>query len=268
MDLREIPTHAFVRHPWEVARLRFFPELLLSRIFGTGSACGPGPRRVLDVGAGDGYFARGLLATLPAGSTVTCWDANYTASDLMRLRREAAAGLEFCQERAQGAFDVLVLLDVLEHVENDVAFLGELARNALYPGGSALISVPAWNELYTRHDQVLGHHRRYRPAALRKVVAAADLRLEAAGGLFHSLLVPRALAKAGERLRGVRATPSPEGPAAHADTGLGTWRAGRAVTALVGGALWADNQLSRFGARLGLGLPGLSTWAVARKPAP
>jgi 16S rRNA G1207 methylase RsmC len=74
MDLREMPDAPFRRHPWEVARARFFAQVL------SDAGWLDAPRAVLDVGAGDGFLARQLLERLPAGSRVVCFDSEYRSS--------------------------------------------------------------------------------------------------------------------------------------------------------------------------------------------
>ena len=112
---------------------------------------------------------------------------------------------------------------------------------------------------------MLGHYRRYRPSQLLRVVEGAGLCAITGGGLFHSLLLPRALGKAGEVLR---RTSYPE-PGAHAhaeaETEAGRWTAGKTVTNLVLAALAADNACSRAFARARIDLPGLSSWLLAQK---
>src|SRR5690606_16385204 len=68
MDLCEVPTTGFVRHPWERARLDFFHGLLRDHVE-LGAV-----RRILDVGSGDGWLARQLLERLPAHASMTCFD--------------------------------------------------------------------------------------------------------------------------------------------------------------------------------------------------
>ena len=259
MDLREVPQQEFRRHPWEVARARFFGDVANRQ--------GPAdrPLLVLDVGAGDGYLARSLLTRLPGGSQVVCFDPMYSDQHLARAAAAPTPGLSFARERPDRRFDLVLLLDVVEHVPDDRAFLSEIVANALAPGGSALVSVPAWMSLFSGHDLALGHHRRYRPAELRSLMDAAGLALARSGGLFHSLLLPRALAKAGELARGKRVRPDPDRVAVQADTELGRWTAGKALTGLVEMALRLDNRISQVTAAAGLGLPGLSIWALGRK---
>ncbi len=219
---------------------------------------------VLDVGAGDGYVARTLLARLPAGSRIVCHDVRYTSAHLEAFTVGAPFGLSFCRERPRTRCDVLLLLDVVEHVRDDRAFVGELATT-LRPGGLALVSVPAWRALFSRHDEALGHHRRYRPSELRALLLASGLEVVADGGLFHSLLLPRALAKLVEMSRGVRPRPAPEAAPTALRTAVGGWTYGARTTALAVRLLELDARLSRRLARSRRSLPGLSAWALARR---
>src|SRR5262245_31654140 len=72
MDLAEAPSQPFRRHPWEEARFRFLYDVLHAAGLDRRAA------RVLDVGAGDAWFASQLAQRMPAGSEITCWDTGYT----------------------------------------------------------------------------------------------------------------------------------------------------------------------------------------------
>jgi len=255
-----LPSNPFARHPWETARAAFFVELVSRRDSGVESIA------VLDVGAGDGYLGRRLLTVLPSGSRVVCFDPNYTAEHLQTLNLEAPPGLTFSRERVAVKFDWLLLLDVLEHVPDDVAMLTNLVDEQLKGGGYALISVPAWPQLFTNHDVMLGHYRRYRPLQLASVIGRSGLQSLDGGSLFASLLLPRLLAKLRERALGIHSVPLSGAPDAHANTEVSDWRGGRGVTSAVSWVLGQDSRAVRTLSRVGILLPGLSTWALARKP--
>lgn len=253
MDLRETGLQA--RHPWEVARWRFFHAVLQRH------GVLAHTRAVLDGGAGDAWFATQLLQHLPSDATVNCWDLEYTPDLMAKMAETLPARIALSPEQPAGQFDLLTLLDVLEHVPDDRAFLGQLVAQRLAPGGVALISVPAWQLLYTEHDHFLHHCRRYSPEMGMAVLTGAGLEVLEQGGLFHSLLVPRAL----QKLKELAIAPQAEHqPGIH-------WRGGKLLTQGVLAMLQIDNALSHWAAKSGFGhtaapLPGLSWYALARKP--
>jgi SAM-dependent methyltransferase len=90
-------------------------------------------------------------------------------------------------------FDVIFLLDVLEHVERDRASLQALA-GCLSSGGRIIVTVPAMPWLWSQHDEVHHHFRRYTKSGLTRVVEEAGLDV-ACAGYFNFLLFPVALLK-------------------------------------------------------------------------
>jgi SAM-dependent methyltransferase len=250
MDLVEIPGSDFRRHPWEVVRARFFGGVLDPILSGRSTT-------LLDVGAGDGWLAAGLAARHPR-LTVTCFDTGY--AELPADALPATPRVIHSAELPDGPFDAISLLDVLEHIEADEEVLGRLVSESLRPGGHALVSVPAWPRLYSHHDVALRHFRRYAPRDIAGRLRRAGLTLLRHGGLFHSLLAVRTLAVARER----RGTPD------SADGGGGEhrleWQGGELSKRLVEAALSTDAGLSRLAARTGVEVPGLSWWALCRRP--
>jgi SAM-dependent methyltransferase len=248
VDLIEHRAAISRRHPWETARADFFLQLCA----GDGLAS----RAVLDVGAGDAWFAACFCQRYPRDHVV-CWDAGYTAECVHTM--QSAPRLSYVAAAPEGPFDLVFLLDVMEHVQDDAAFLRDvLAR--LRSDGTAIISVPAWPWLYGPHDVHLGHCRRYSPGAARQLLAAAGLEVEQAGGLFHALLPARALTVLAGRF-----LPGREADKGRPVADLGNWGGGAAVTRALDGILRLEGHVSRRLAAMGLELPGLSWWARCRK---
>jgi SAM-dependent methyltransferase len=252
VDLAELPSSDFVRHPWEVVRGNFFRRILAD------GGVFERPRRVLDAGAGDGFFVGELLERLPAGSAAVAWDTGYDEASRTGFAPRATPGLRFTRDEPDEQFDLVMMLDVLEHIDDDAAFLERRVRRNVEPDGLVLLSVPCWPALFTSHDVALGHFRRYRPRAFLASLAGAGLRVVGSGGLFSSLTVPRAMAKMAESLFPRRRNDVP---------GRLEWRGGALSARLVEGALELDASVGRACARRGLGLPGLSFWALCRREA-
>ena len=214
---------------------------------------------VLDAGAGDGYFARRLLEDLPRGSQIVCYDPNYADHDLRTYGQSAPEGVTFSQELPEGRFDIIVLLDVIEHVPDDSELLRRMTERNLAPEGTVVVSVPAWQALYSSHDAALRHYRRYSPTQLRRVLQEQGFELVREGGAFHFLLAPRALTVAVERLL--------RWLGKERQAHFAEWNFGPVITSAVDALLALDNALTGVARRP---LPGLSTWAVcrSRKTAP
>jgi len=89
------------------------------------------------------------------------------------------------------SFDLVVALDVLEHVRDDAAALRSLVAQAK-PGGWVIVTVPAHPVLWGSHDRRLHHIRRYRPSELRRICAASGADLEYFTA-FNTILSPIAI---------------------------------------------------------------------------
>jgi 2-polyprenyl-3-methyl-5-hydroxy-6-metoxy-1,4-benzoquinol methylase len=159
--------------------------------------------RLLDVGAGSGFFARQLLA-LTGAREATCVDIGYAHE-----HDEEVAGkpLRFRRDSGPIAVDCVLMIDVLEHVDDDRALLAEYVEKTTGPA-HFLIAVPAFSFAWGTHDDFLGHRRRYTLRRLEAVVRAAAL-VPVSGRYYFALILPIALAqRIGRRLR-----PSPAEPA-------------------------------------------------------
>jgi len=90
-----------------------------------------------------------------------------------------------------GTFDLAASLDVIEHLEDDLGALREL-RRVVAPGGFLLVTVPAYTWLWSGHDEVNHHHRRYTRRSLRAVGEQAGWK-QVRTTYFNSLLLPVAM---------------------------------------------------------------------------
>jgi SAM-dependent methyltransferase len=231
------------RHPWETERARFFRGLIAHHLGDQR------PRRVLDIGAGDGWFAGELSDEMSGDCEIVCWDVNYRSAD---LRADLPPAVIRTADEPDGMFDLVLLLDVIEHIEDDGGFLDTAVLPHLTERSLVVVSVPAYQRLFSSHDDALAHHRRYSPRRLHEVLAPR-FEILARGGLFASLIPLRVAAVARERIAGP--------PDSH---GIGDWTAGPGVTRAVSAVLAADAGAGRWLAHRGVPTPGLSTWAVCR----
>ena len=75
-----------------------------------------------------------------------------------------------------GCADIVTMLDVLEHLSDDAKALSEV-RRILQPGGALVLSVPAYQHLWSAHDEALHHFRRYEKSGLNRVLTGAGFRV-------------------------------------------------------------------------------------------
>lgn len=133
--------------------------------------CGLQAEEVLDVGAGSGIFSRQLL---DGGicQRAACVDPGYTEE---RTEFHHGRPIHFLRSVDQVSQHLILMMDVLEHVEDDVGLLRSYV-DRMPRGGSVLITVPAFQFLWSGHDIFLEHKRRYTLTALEKVVRASRLK--------------------------------------------------------------------------------------------
>ena len=204
------------------------------------------------------------MPCLAPSSTVTGWDVELTGERLAIFSAGLPSGMELTAAEPAGLFDLILCLDVIEHVADDLEFLTDLGRRFLRPGGKLLCSVPAWPVLFSRHDVALRHFRRYTPAMGVEVLTAAGWIVQRKGGLFHGLAAIRGL----QVVRQGRARPLADPrsvPATDDAIGIACWNAPRPVTRILTGLIVAEGRLSRTAASLRVELPGLSWWAMCEK---
>jgi 2-polyprenyl-3-methyl-5-hydroxy-6-metoxy-1,4-benzoquinol methylase len=161
------------------------------------------PRNVLDVGAGSGFFSKYLLAN---SSAVEAWcvDTNYSAdSDVV----ENGKIIHFRKSLERVDADLVLLMDVLEHVDDDAGLLRDAASKAA-AGAMFLISVPAFQFMWSGHDIFLEHKRRYTLAALERVIETAGLRVRQRTYYFAAVFPAAMLMRLPRKLLGGATQPA------------------------------------------------------------
>jgi hypothetical protein len=131
---------------------------------------GVSPSIILDVGAGSGFFSRKLLSDTLA-KEAWCVDISYEDdSDTL----VAGKPVHFRRSIDEVNADLVLLMDVTEHVDDDVGLLIDYVHK-VPRGARFLISVPAFQFLWSGHDVFLEHKRRYRLNQMEDVVRQAGL---------------------------------------------------------------------------------------------
>ena len=125
---------------------------------------------ILDIGCSSGFLLADLRTAFPGALVM---GADVVLGPLLNLARSTPdiPLLHFDLTRCplpDKSLDVAVLLNVLEHIEDDALAMRQLYR-ILKPGGIAVIEVPAGPELFDIYDELLMHHRRYKLPGLRQM---------------------------------------------------------------------------------------------------
>jgi ubiquinone/menaquinone biosynthesis C-methylase UbiE len=152
-------------------------------------ARGPAPV-VLEVGCSSGFLVQALRRELPHARLI---GSDYVRGPLEQLavRVPDVPLLQFDLVKCplpDASVDVVVLLNVLEHIEDDVGAVRQLYR-IVKPGGAVVIEVPAGPHLYDVYDKLLMHYRRYKLSGLRRLLEASGFAVAHASGL-GALLYP------------------------------------------------------------------------------
>jgi hypothetical protein len=263
MDLVEAKVRtstASERHPWETARIAVVQKLI--ERYAT-------LRReslVIDVGCGDTFVVEQLARAYPDVSFYAV-DTAFTAELIGLYRMKTAANVQLASSLdaivlpQRAAASLVLLMDVIEHIADDRAFLRDVGARPYVAAGQTrfLITVPAYQMLFSSHDVFLGHYRRYSTRTLRRCLEASGLDVLASGYFFASLLPIRVLQVLRERLtRRDRAAEV---------TGVANWNGGALSAWCVRQWLMFDAACARGLQQMGITVPGLSHYAICRKSA-
>ncbi|GAC1315791.1 MAG: class I SAM-dependent methyltransferase [Isosphaeraceae bacterium] len=170
------------RHWWWRAREAFVLSRLerLRRL-----DADPRPWNILDIGCGAGsWFDR--LSRFGEVEGIEP-DAESARDSPHRHRIQVAAfDADF---QAEKPIDLVLLLDVLEHLEDDLGALRAIARS-LRPGGRLVLTVPAFPWLWSGHDEINRHYRRYVALGLKSVLGQAGFQVETLHYFYHWTVAP------------------------------------------------------------------------------
>jgi SAM-dependent methyltransferase len=172
-------------HWWYVARRDILADYIARYVQP------PQDARILEIGCGTGHN----LPMLGVFGEVDAIEIDPAAGAIASHRLGKPVGSAPLPELAgvaEGQYDLIAVLDVIEHIDDDVAALKAMAKR-LKPGGKILIAVPAHQWMWSAHDVVNHHKRRYSKATLTGALRKAGLSWSKLRW-FNSLLFPAAVA--------------------------------------------------------------------------
>lgn len=181
MDLIETKVNVN-RHPWELSRT----EILIKEInkyHRNGN--------LLDIGCGDLYFDKILVKNNKNINELYGIDINLERD----IKEDNCKWFNDKKKLKKQKFSTIVLMDVLEHVKNDNKFLKKDVIPYLKDDGYIILTVPAFQLLYGKHDEELLHYRRYKFKDIKKLCQKNNLIIEKSYYFYLSLFLVRLFTK-------------------------------------------------------------------------
>ena len=174
------------RHWWYKARREVLAELIRRE------AMPPAKARILEIGCGTGHNLD-MLGRFGAVDALELDDEARAIAEKRLGRKVMSAPLPGLAGVRDRHYDLIAALDVIEHVDDDEGAVAAIAAK-LKPGGKFVMTVPAHQWMWSAHDVVNHHKRRYSKSTLRRLIERSPLRLDRIG-YFNSLLFPLAVAE-------------------------------------------------------------------------
>ena len=255
MDIQEYKkanVNALKRHPWEMARwsiLHFLIQQFLQP-----------EKLIIDIGSGDGYIAENLSRTYPYCNVIAV-DINYD-QDFINKKKNAS-NIIYVPTLTEVAklnplpADLVILMDVLEHVEYPDILLKDAGGTLHIQKSSVfIITVPAYQGLFSRHDEILGHYKRYNRTEISKLLERGGFTVVQSGYFFTSL----ALFRYFEKLSQFVFNSNPL-----AKKGVYNWKGGTTITFFLKNLFLLEFKISWYLSKIGIYIPGLSCYCLCRK---
>jgi len=182
------------RHWWYRARREILADLIRREV------PMPAKARILEIGCGTGHNLE-MLGRLGRVDALELDDEARAIAEKRLGRKAMSAPLPELAGVKDKHYDLIGAFDVIEHIDDDAAAIASISAK-LRKGGRFVMTVPAHQWMWSAHDVVNHHKRRYSKRGLKRLIEGSPLRLEKIG-YFNSLLFPLALAERfASRLRG------------------------------------------------------------------
>lgn len=237
----------YERHPWEVSRKNVLLKLLQQ------SKIEFPIQRIVDIGGGDAYVIHSLLEENLAKEYFTI-DTAYTSEVVSQLKTNYDNSKinyiptldQYYSNHATNATTLYLCMDVLEHLENESEILNYLQTGNNY----YFFAVPAFQSVFSSHDVLLGHYRRYTLTQLKKLLSTNQFYIQDKGYYFTSLLLFRWMDKVLKKDK---------------KASIDNWTGSKTKGFIINTILKTDFIVSLFLKRLGILVPGLSTYCLCKK---
>jgi SAM-dependent methyltransferase len=174
------------RHWWYRARRQILADLIRREV------PLPAKARILEIGCGTGHNLE-MLGRLGRVDALELDDEARAIAETRLGRKAMSAPLPELAGVKDRHYDLIGAFDVIEHIDNEAAAVASIAAK-LKSGGRFVMTVPAHQWMWSAHDVVNHHKRRYSKRGLKRLIERSPLRLEKIG-YFNSLLFPLALAE-------------------------------------------------------------------------
>lgn len=251
MDLSEFDRlfdkENYKRHPWEISRKEVLFKLLKS------SKIKFPVKRIVDIGGGDAFVIHEIYKQNLAEEFVTI-DTAYSQEIISQLKMNyGESPIQYVQNLKDylaifpSEENVLFLcMDVLEHLENENEILNHLTQINNY----FLFAVPAFQSVFSNHDVLLGHYRRYNLKQLEHVLNLHDFQIQHKGYYFTSLLLVRWLESIFNKNK---------------KASIDNWTGSVLKTKIITTVLKMDFSFTQLLQKFGIRMYGLSCYCICKK---
>ena len=237
------------RHPWETSRKNVLHTFLKQANIQFPID------RIVDIGSGDAYVIHTLVEKNLAKEYYAI-DTAYTPEVIAQLKENNNNSQvvyfqnlqEYLNTNTTDKPTLFLCMDVLEHLEDEKIILADLnkkSNNNFY-----FFAVPAFQSVFSSHDVLLGHYRRYTLNQLNSVLTQNDFKIIDKGYYFTSLLLFRKLDKFLKKDK---------------NESIDNWNAGSFKTGLINFMLTVDFKISLLLKKIGIITPGLSCYCLCKK---
>ena len=236
------------RHPWETSR-----KNVLLKFLEQSSIAFP-IKRIVDIGGGDGYVINSILENNLAEEYFAI-DTAYTEEVVNQLAKNYNYSKvhylnnleEYYSNFTANGTTLFLCMDVLEHLQQESEILDYLQNEK---DNYFFFAVPAFQSVFSYHDELLGHYRRYSLTQLETVLKKYNFSIQDKGYYFTSLLLFRKLDNFFQNNR---------------KETIVEWDGNKSKESLINTILGLDFKVSLLFKKIGVHLPGLSCYCLCKK---